>query len=221
MTRTAAMLLAATLAAGPAAGIPCAALAKDLGVRGATWPVAEPDLLEQIEARLLEMQRSGALARLETEARERARLRLEEPVPVPGIAPARERRSRLLDPAVTVARDVRTADGALIAAAGMRVNPLERIGLSRDLLFVDGRREAEVAWALAHDRPSKIVLLAGRPLELARRHGRPFFFDQGGRLAARLRIAATPALVAQAGTRLRITEFPVEDRASANAEEED
>ncbi len=220
-TRAAAALLATALAVLPAAGVPTAALAKDLGVRGATWPVAEPDLLEQIEARLLEMERSGALTRLEEEARERARRTLEEPAPVPGIAPAREERSRLFDPAITVARDIRTADGVLITAAGTRVNPLERTTLARDLLFVDGRREAEIAWALAHERPAKIVLLAGRPLDLMRRHSRPFFFDTGGVLAARLRLAATPSLVEQAGERLRITEVPVEDRESANAKEED
>ena len=110
-TRFAALLLAASLAA-----LPGAVSAKDLGVRGATWPVAEPDLLAQIEARLLELQRSGELARLEEESRERARRTLEEPNPVAGIAPARERRSRLFDPAITVARDIRTADGALVAA---------------------------------------------------------------------------------------------------------
>ena len=188
------------------------ASAKDLGVRGATWPVAEPDLLAQIEARLVEMERSGELVRLEQEARANARRKLEEPEPVSGIAPAREERSRLFDPAVTVARDIRTPDGAFIAAAGTRVNPLERMTLARDLLFVDGRREAEIAWALAHERPAKIVLLAGLPLDLMRRHRRPFFFDQGGRLAARFGIAATPSLVAQDGARLRITEIPVEDR---------
>ena len=84
------------------------------------------------------------------------------------------------------------------------------------MLFVDGRREAEVAWALAHEdesgRPAKIVLLAGRPLDLMRQHRRPFFFDQGGRLAARFGLRLTPSLVEQAGTRLRITEVPVEDR---------
>ncbi len=201
------LLAAPGVAAALALAAP--ASAKDLGVRGATWPVAEPDLLAQIEARLVEMERSGALARLEDEARDGARRMLEEPEPVPGIAPAREERSRLFDPAITVARDIRTADGALIAAAGTRVSPLERVTLARDLLFVDGRREAEIAWALEHERPAKIVLLAGRPLELMRRHRRPFFFDQGGRLAARFGLRFTPALVAQAGTRLRITEIPV------------
>ena len=217
MMRPASLLVAATLAGLPAAGIPSAASAKDLGVRGATWAIAEPDLLAAIEARLLEMQRSGALARLEEEARLRARRTLEEPLPVPDIAPATRERSRLFDPAITVARDIRTPEGILIAAAGTRIDPLERIALTRDLLFVDGRREAEIAWALAHDRPAKIVLLAGRPLDLMRRHGRPFFFDTGGRLATRFGIAATPSLVAQEGARLRITEIPLDDAAGTAA----
>ena len=195
--------IAATLAALPAT-------ARDLGVRGATWPVAEPDLLTQIEARLLDMQRSGELARLEDEARARARHKLEEPEPVPGITPATEQRSRSFDPAIVVAQDIRTEGGTLIAAAGTRVNPLERLPLTRDLIFIDGRRQAEIAWALAHDRPAKIVLLAGRPLDLMRRHRRPFFFDTGGRLAARFGIAATPTLVERVGSRLRLTEVPVE-----------
>ena len=211
MMRPAAILLAATLAVLPGAGS-----AKDLGARGATWPVAEPDLLEQIEARLIDLERSGELARLEEEARADARRKLEEPDPLPGIASAKEERTHLFDPAITVAKDIRTPGGVLIAAAGTRVNPLERMTLARGLLFVDGRRGAEIAWALAHEgisgRPAKIVLLAGRPLDLMRRHGRPFFFDQGGRLAARFGLRFTPSLVEQEGTQLRITEVPVEDR---------
>ena len=219
MSRALPTMLAAVLLL--AVALPGDASAKDLGVRGATWPVAEPDLLAQIELQLLELERSGALARLEEEARERVRMKLEAPDPVPGIAPATRERSRLWDPAITVARDIRAADGALIAAAGTRVNPLERMTLARDLLFVDGRRAAEIAWALSHDRPAKIVLLAGRPLDLMRRHRRPFFFDQGGRLAARFGLRFTPSLVEQAGTRLRITEIPVEDRDPAETKGKD
>ena len=221
MTRTAAMILAAAIAVLPVAGITPGAAAKDLGVRGATWPVAEPDLLLEIETRLIELQRSGDLARLEEEARARARRSLEEPEPVPSIAPARERRSRLFDPSLTVAQDIRAPDGALITAAGTRVNPLERLPLTRDLIFVDGRRGVEIAWAFAHDRSAKIVLLAGRPLDLMRRYRRPFFFDTGGRLAARFGIAATPTLVVQDGSLLRLTEIPVEDRDGQLPEEED
>ena len=208
MTRCAAILTAAILTVVAAPG---AVPAADLGVRGQTWPVAEPDLLEEIEARLSDMQRSGELARLEAEARARAQARLEAPEAVAGIAPARERRSRLFDPAIVVDRDIRSPDGMLIAAAGTRLDPLAGMTLARDLLFIDGRRDAEVAWALAHEGPAKIVLLAGRPLDLARAEGRPVFFDQGGRLAARLGLSATPSLVEQAGSRLRITEIPLKD----------
>ena len=214
MRRAAAMTLAMLLAGLSFAAMTPAA-ARDLGVRGATWPVAEPDLLMQIEARLLDMRQSGELARLQDEARTRARRNLEQPDPVPGIAPAKTERSRLFDPAITVARDIRTPDGVLIAAAGTRVDPLTRLPLTRGLVFIDGRREAEIAWALAHDRPAKIVLLAGRPLDLMRRYRRPFFFDTGGRLAARFGIAATPTLIEQDGDRLRLTEIPVEDPGSS------
>ena len=207
----AAACLALALGATPAS-------AKDLGVRGATWPVAEPDLLVEIEARLAAMERSGEFARIEREARSRARLQLEEPDPVPGIAPARERRSRPFDPAIVVERDIRLPDGTLVAAAGARVDPLEHMPLTRDLLFIDGTRPVEVAWALAHGDPAKIVLLAGRPLDLARAHGRPFFFDQGGRLAARFGLSATPSLVERDGAHLRIVEIPLEDRDDAGTE---
>ena len=207
--RWAAIVLVLAAAASTPAG------AKDLGVRGETWAVAEPDLLAGIEARLMEMERSGELARLQGEARSRARARLEEPEPVAGIAPARSERTRLFDPSLAVERDLRAADGTLIAAAGARVNPLQSHPLTRDLLFIDARREAEVRWALerihAGEGPVKIVLLAGRPLELARRHGMRVFFDQGGRLAVRFGLTRTPSLVERAGSRLRITEIPVED----------
>ena len=40
-------------------------LAKNLGVRGQIWAIAEPDLLTQIEARLVTLKDSGELNRLE------------------------------------------------------------------------------------------------------------------------------------------------------------
>ena len=212
MTRAGAILLAAVLAT-----LPAAAVAKDLGVRGATWAVAEPDLLAEIEARLGDMRRSGELDRLREAARTRVRRSLEEPAPVPGVAPARERRSRLVDPAIVVGQDIRGPDGALIAAAGTRIDPFEHVPFTRALLFVDGRREAEVAWALARPGPNKIVLLGGRPLDLMRRHRRPFFFDLGGRLRRRFAVRVTPTLMTREGAHLRLTEVPLKDRPGPGA----
>ena len=98
--------------------------AKDLGVLGETWPIEEPDLLVQVETELNELERSGELARLNDEARIRARERLEAPPAVPGIVPARASRTWLFDPAITVQENILGPDGAVIAAAGTRIEPL-------------------------------------------------------------------------------------------------
>ena len=207
----AALACAIALATGTAA-------AKDLGVRGAVWHIEEPDLLTEIEARLEAMKASGELARMGREATERARERVEAPPRVAGVAPAREHGTRLFDPSVMIERDVRTANGRLIAARGTRINPLEKHPLTRDLLFIDATRPVEVEWALRHENPSVIVLLAGRPLELMRTHGRAFFFDQGGRLARRFGLAATPSVLEAEGSFLRITEVPLEDEPESEGE---
>ncbi|MDE0049242.1 MAG: hypothetical protein OXO52_05625 [Rhodospirillales bacterium] len=169
---------------------------KDLGTLGETWPVAEPDLLAEIDSRLAEMERSGEMARIEADAQERARRWIEAPEAAPGIAPATGWRTRRIDPSIVVSEDILGPGGEVVAAAGTRIDPFEHVPLTRDVLFVDGRRQAEVAWALDYARPAKIVLLAGRPLELMRRHGRPFYYDLGARLAGRFAIRATPAVLA-------------------------
>ena len=188
-------------------------------MRGAVWPVAEPDLLTEIEKRLEAMKASGVLARMRRESLRRARERVEAPPRVSGIHPARFIRIRRFDPSVTIERDIIAHDGKLIAARGTRINPLEKHPLTRDLLFIDGTRQVEVAWAIAREKPSVIVLLAGRPLDLMRTHGRAFFFDQGGRLARRFGLLATPSLVAADGDFLRITEIPLEDQENPESKE--
>jgi len=189
--------------------------AKDLGVRGATWPIAEPDLLDAIAEHLEALRDADAFAQWEAEAKARARAHLEAPPRVPGIVPATEDRARRLDPGITVARDLLAPDGTVLARAGMRVNPLDHVRLSRPLLLIDGTRQVEVAWALRHPGPATLVLIAGRPLALARMHRRPVFFDQGGVIARRFRIRATPSVVAQAGAWLRVTEVALDDDAGA------
>ena len=212
-SRRSCLLLAAVGCALTLAALPVPA--KDLGVRGAVWPVAEPDLLAEIEVRLGAMEASGELDRMRTGALKAARRRIETPARAEGIGPARVHHTRLFDPSIELERDVRAADGTLLAARGARINPLDVQPLTRDLLFIDGARPVEVAWALRHARSARIVLVAGRPLDLMRAHGRRFFFDQGGRLSRRLGLRATPSVVTAEGSALRITEVPLEDEAAA------
>lgn len=182
--------------------------AKDLGVWGEVWPIEESDLLTEVETALEHLESSGELARLEADARARARERLEAPPPVLGIAPATEPRSWLYDPAVVVQEDI-VGPAGLIAAAGTRIEPLAHRPMTQTLLFIDGTRAEEVEWALAQVAPTRIVLLAGRPLDLARTHARAFYFDQGGTLTAKFGLKATPTRIRQEGLKLRIDELPL------------
>lgn len=185
------------------------AAARDLGVHGNLFPVAEPDLIEQIYARLHAMERAGDIARLNQELAERARSRVARPAPVNGLGATQEPRSFLIDPSITLAADIRDHEGRLIHAAGERVNPLDHQELSQTLLFIDGDDDAQIGWALAAAReraPAQVILVRGAPLDLMKRHEIPVFFDQGGYLVSRLGIGQTPAMVRQEGRALRVSE---------------
>jgi conjugal transfer pilus assembly protein TraW len=193
-----------------AAPFPCSeAWPKDLGVRGHTWEIIETDLLAHLEAKAAAFVENGGLAAWQGDAERRVRSYVETPAPIAGVTPAREDRTRLFDPSIRVAEDIRDHEGRLIAKAGTLINPLDYVTLSKDLLFVDGRDEAQVAWALAFEHSAKIVLVAGPVAALMREHNRALYFDQKGLLTRRFQIAAVPASVSQDGRRLRIREFPL------------
>ena len=187
------------------------ARAMDLGVHGPTYPVVEPDLLANIEARLAEKQRSGEILRLQREATTRARNHAEAPAPVEGLTGTTRARVYRFDPSYSAPTTVYGPEGEVIVAAGTRVNPLEYVGLSRPMFFFDGRDPKQVASALsankAHVGGAKLIMTAGRPLEFMRRHRIPTFFDQGGTLVKRMGIRQMPAMVTQDKNTLRIEEL--------------
>lgn len=182
--------------------------AVDHGQMGQTWPIAEPDLLSVIKARLDHAQATGKLDAMNRQFADKVKSRVMRPVPVEGITPAEETRSWEFDPSLRIDNDIRDHKGNLIAVAGQRVNPLAAAGLSKKLIFVDGDEPAEVAWAMQHgsDARAKIIFVDGSPFELMKVHQRRFYFDQDGRLTAFFGIRRTPALVEQKGDILLVTE---------------
>lgn len=192
------------------------ARALDHGTFGTTWPVIEPDLLRVIQGKLERAEANGSLADLNARFAARVKAKVMRPTPVAGIGPALETRSWAFDPAIVVERDIRDQQGRLIAVAGQRVNPLERLALTQKLAFVNGDNPAELAWAMEQgsDRNLKIILVDGSPFEAMKAHQRRFYFDQGGKLTERFWIAHTPALVEQQGDVLRITEQALPGRAA-------
>lgn len=196
--------IAACLIAAPAH-------ARDYGQQGALFPITEPDLLEQIQRKLMALQASGATARLNEDLKRRTIAKVNRPTPVSGLGVATAIRSWAFDPTISVAEDISDDKGRLIMAAGTRVNPLDTVPLRQTLVFLDGDDAAQLDWATRAFQPSsaKLILVGGAPLQLMRGKQRRFFFDQGGKLVRHFNIKAVPATVKQQGRLLLITEHPV------------
>ncbi len=206
-----AFLFSLALAAGTALPSLTPLAARDYGVEGEAWPIIEPDLLETIKAKLLAMQKSGEIDRMNRELVERSTARVRRPVPVSGMSPATEERSWDFNPSIIVDRDIRDQKGNLIAAQGTRVNPLDMVGMAKEFIFLDGDSPDEVAWSMAQggDTKAMLILVSGSPFDLMKDRQRRFFFDQSGVLTTKFGIVHTPAIVRQRGNVLEVREVVI------------
>ena len=187
------------------------ATATDLGRIGPTHPIGEPHLLEDIQRRLQQKERSGELKMLEDAARARAVKAVAEPAPVTGLQAATRARSFYYDPTLVLDRNVVDDQGRVLFAAGTRRNPLEVVALSKRLLFFDARDPRQVRQARrlieVHGGRVKPILVGGSYLDLMQAWRVRVYYDQNGTLTRQLGIAQVPALVSQEGLRLRIDEL--------------
>ena len=83
--------------------------------------------------------------------------------------------------------------------------------LAAALIFIDGRDEAQLAFALGRPSPKTIILTGGNPQALMETHGHRMYFDQKGVLTRRFGLTALPSVISQDGLRLRIDEVVVTD----------
>ena len=187
------------------------ARAEDLGVIGKVYQITERDLIEAMKDRLRQMEKSGELAKKQDEYKNRVMSGIEHPEPIPGIQATETANTHYYDPSIVTDKDIADATGKILYPRGTRVNPLDYIGWNKYLLFVDARDARQLEFSkkitAASDRPVKLVLVAGAPLELMRKWKMPVYFDQGGRLTRRFAITQVPAIVRQEGKRLRIDEL--------------
>ncbi|MBB3221712.1 type-F conjugative transfer system protein TraW [Pseudoduganella umbonata] len=168
-------------------------------------------MLAWIERRLAAQQASGALAAKVDAAVSRAKTTLENPAPVAGITRAKTSRTAYFDPTYTAPRTIASPAGTILIAAGMKINPLTTVSLSRPLIFFDARDRDQVAFAQRYldsrEGLARPVLVGGSYVDLMHRWRIPVYFDQQGALVKRLGIRHVPAIVAQDGLRLRIDEI--------------
>jgi conjugal transfer pilus assembly protein TraW len=185
--------------------------AKDYGVFGKTFAIAEMDFLEYIQQKMQGMQANGEWKTVQTEFKNRVKEHLARPTS--SLLPrATANRTWFFNPSITVPYDVRDSHSQVIVKRGTVINPLDRVGLSSTLLFFDGDDEAQVAWVaqeLAQHQKVKLILAAGSIKDATNRFKQAIYFDLNGFLVAKFQIKHFPVTVFQAGKQLQIDEVSI------------
>lgn len=191
--------------------------AKDFGVRGKIAPIEEQDPIVLIQSKLKTMEERGELEQHNHELQKKTKAAIERPKPAEGLSKAIKTHIFYYDPTYIVPEDIKDHTGKIIHPKGTRLNPLETVSLSQELLFFDGDDADQVAFAreklkekskeTLKESSVKLILVKGAPLALSEELKVPVYFDQSGLLIKKLGIHHVPALVIQERLRLRIEEI--------------
>jgi len=177
-----------------------------------TYPILEPNMIQEMRRHLERMQADGSLKKLLDEGNRRAADSARNPTPVDGVTPAFRARTFYFDPTMVVTQDIVAPTGEVIARKGQQVNPLDQVAWPYTWLFVDWRdanQALEVRAQLSERREAvRVILVGGNFAAASRALQREVYFDQHGLLTRKFGITHTPATVRQDGRRLRIDEFP-------------
>ncbi|EBC2122333.1 type-F conjugative transfer system protein TraW [Salmonella enterica] len=191
--------------------------AADLGTWGDLWPVQEPDMLAVIMHRLEVLQQSGEMSKKMDEFKARVARNSLRPPAVEGVTRAEKYASRLFDPSVRLADDIRDNEGRVFARKGEVMNPLQYVPFNQTLYFINGDDPEQMDW-MKHQTPltleRKIILVRGSIPQSQTALDSRIYFDQNGVLCQRLGIDQVPARVTGVpGDRFLKVEFiPVGDK---------
>jgi len=199
--------------------VPLVPQAEDLGIRGRTAPV-DRDAREQMKDKIRQKEASGELARFWADYRNKVVDAIKRPAPL-GVPTDARLRTELHQLRFVMPQDYRDESGRVVVRRGTVIEPLKIQPLTTGLIFIDGRDEAQVQYALAAGRRErlKIVLTAGSPYDLRVRfkdvswNGTPtvpFYFDQRKLIINQLQrlygiqLRSVPAKLTQQGSQLQI-----------------
>lgn len=195
------------------------AVAEDLGNKAPVFSV-DQDGRDQLKALAKQKVDQGAFEAYKNEYIKRNVEAIKHPAPL-GIKTSYGHRVELKEARYVMPSDVKDQEGRIVARRGTVIEPLKINPLQSGMIFIDGRDEAQVQYALRALRamPLKIVLVAGSAFDLRVRfkdmviNGSrtvPFYFDQRAMIIRQLNslyridINSVPALVTQAGDKVRL-----------------
>ena len=193
--------------------------AEDLGVKAGTY-LPDPDGREQLKDAVRSRQQSGELDRFWLHYRDQVLNAIRHPAPLP-VRTIYTQATEFHAVSFTLPADFVDQNGHVVAHKGQVIEPLAISPLSTSLIFVDGRDQQQVAWAVRQGQQAraKIILTGGSPIELREKYrdtswstgkGVPFYLDQRSMIINTLQrfygigLRSVPAILTQQGKGLRI-----------------
>lgn len=158
-------------------------------VIGTVYKIQEQSMLEFIMEKLQEKQASGEMEKMKQEFIKRSINSINNPKGTT-LPPATKTQERIYDPTIILNKDLMLDKHRVLYHKGTKFNPLTVRGLSKKIIFIDGRVKEQVEFAVREHKKSgkrdRIVLVNGSYMELMKKHKVRFFFDslssQGGGL---------------------------------------
>src|ERR1700730_12995703 len=155
--------------------------AKEVGVFGRTYPIAEEDFLQFIQTRLYAMQKNGEWAKRQNGWLESVKEKSMRPSMVTGIKKTTSKKEWLFDPSIMAENDMKDHQGKIFVKAGASFNPLTLVSLRHALLFYDADDEKQVDWVnkinSALKKNTKLILVNGNIKTEERNFQQKIYFD--------------------------------------------
>lgn len=181
--------------------------AKNCGVYGAIYSIAEPDMLSAIQTKLSLMQSRGELERQKKAFIANSIAHILRPIPVAGVSDLNnsQAKSWLFNPSIVLDHTIISSRGQVIATAGTKINPLKLKEFNEALIFINGDNQNQLDWVARIIQKNektvsqlKIILVNGDIDQTAKSLKSRVYFDQHGVLCKRFGITHTPTMVYQA-----------------------
>jgi len=184
-----------------------------IGTFGATYPIIEPDALEEIKKKADSVDWRKVLR-----SRLRENLKNFRPPDVASLPKAERNREFIVNPAYILDYDVPAADG-VVYPAGFSYNPLDYVSFPNVLVVLNAADEKQVEWLMkskhAEDMRTIVLITGGDIQELATRLKKPVYYLTE-RLAQRLGLRVVPSVVEQDGRSFKVREIDVESKTPAD-----
>ena len=172
--------------------------AKDAGVLGPTYPIAEEDAIDMIQKSIAKVDPEVLKKRLLDHYRQEGEVHLDIPHTVQAV-------NRYIEPQAVLSGDIKDQTGKTLFVKGTVYNPLEKMMGKRTYLILDGTDPKQLAWMRKslQEAPAKIMVTRGNVFDLSKEF-KTMIYPAKKEILEALHVLTVPAKVTQEGKLLHV-----------------